>query len=191
MKTGRGQSAVVVALIVAFLALFGYLAVTTLGSKGYQEGADAIGESVGEVIDNSITTYDQDAENAIVQAAQALSFWLNSQKLVPNKHSIERHGADAWAATNCYNNNGFFQLWQVKNEFGEFDLHGLCRDSDGSILDVILRREGTSNRYNFINAFKPKKGILRDIIYWIKTGKGGSTINPPSDIIIYVDGIIP
>ena len=141
-------------------------------------GAEVIGESVGEAIDD-------------VNAAElAASFWVNSQKLYPNKHAIERHGADAWAATNCYNNNGFFQMWQVKNSFGGWDLHGLCQDQDKLVYDIILRRDGKTNRYNFITAFKPKGGFLKAVINYIKLGQKGEQVSPPSDILIYVDDVL-
>jgi hypothetical protein len=75
-----------------------------------------------------------------------------------------------------------------------FDLHGLCQESDKKIYDIILRRRGTSNEYDFINAFMPKKergNLLRDIIYWLKGKPGARAVNPPSDITIFIDGIAP
>ena len=184
----RGQSVAVFAVIILFIAVFGYLAITTMGSKGYQDGADVIGETVGEAIEGVTSEpSDADVESFIASADSAVKFWLNSQKLTPNTHSVERHGADAWAATNCYNNNGFFQWWRMGND----EFHGLCKEKDGSIYDVIFkRRSNTSREFDLRTCFKPDRQILKNLTNWFKNTKGGQSVSPPNDILIYVDDVI-
>ena len=172
-----------------------------------KKGADTIGNTIGNAIDNATSqpvtdesevgaftnaqyTYDQDVENLVWQAEHGVvaQFWVSKQKLYPNAHSVKTHGADAWAATNCYNNNGAIQIWMVN----PFEFHLLCKENNGTIRDLILGRENAnSNEYFFKNAFTPKQGVLKDIIYWLKQGKGAQDIKPLVDIIISVDGAIP
>jgi len=192
IKSERGQAELAIVLLLAIIALAWLFMSMAANQHGIQAGAETIGDAAGDAIDN--LTYDQEAENIIWQVEQGvvMDFWLNKQKLYPNKYAASKRPGESWAATNCYNNNGFFQLWQVLSDDGmNWDLHGLCQDNDKSVYDIILRREATSNHYNFINAFKPKRGILKDVIYWLKGKPGATTVNPPSDIIIYIDGIAP
>jgi ABC-type cobalt transport system substrate-binding protein len=194
-KPERGQAKVAIALLLAIIVLAWLFISMAANQRGMQAGADAIGEAAGKAIDN--LTYDQEAENIIWQIEQgpAVEFWLNEQKLYPNKYAANKRPIESWAATNCYNNHGFFQLWEVRSDDQmNFDLHGLCQESDKKIYDIILRRRGTSNEYDFINAFMPKKergNLLRDIIYWLKGKPGARAVNPPSDITIFIDGIAP
>jgi hypothetical protein len=194
-KSERGQAEVAIVLLLAIIALAWLFISMAANQRGMQSGADAIGEAAGEAIDN--ITYDQEAENTIwlIEQGLAMDFWLNKQKLYPNKYAANKRPVESWAATNCYNNNGFFQLWEVLgDDMINSDLHGLCQDSDKKIYDIILRRRGTSNEYDFINAFMPKKergNLLRDIIYWLKGKRGARTVNPPADITIFIDGIAP
>ena len=192
IKSERGQAETAIVLLLAIIALAWLFMSLAANQRGMQAGAETIGDAAGDAIDN--LTYDQEAEHIIWQVEQGvvMDFWLNKQKLYPNKYAANKRPVESWAATNCYNNNGFFQLWQVLSDDGmNWDLHGLCQDNDKSVYDIILRREATSNHYNFINAFKPKRGILKDVIYWLKGKPGATTVNPPSDIIIYIDGIAP
>jgi hypothetical protein len=186
LKSESGQAVIVLVLI--SVLVFGVVYLGLIANRpGIERGAEAIGDAAGEVIDDM--SYNQEAENAILLAQDQMvsDFWLNQQKLVPNKHSVDRHGADAWAATNCYNNNGFFQLWRIDNT----EFHGLCQDENNVVRDVILkRRSNNSNEFDFVNAFTPKDGWLKQVIYWIR-GKGGQMVAPPNNVVIYVDGVIP
>jgi hypothetical protein len=182
MKTGRGQSAVVVALIVAFLALVGYLAVTTMGSKGYQEGADTIAATIDSIADPEIFVIEE-----LASIDQAVGFWVNSQKLYPNKHSLEGHSDTAYKTTDCYNRNGTFQIWRIGNR----EFHLLCKDDDGSVRNIMLERESnTSNRFHMKNAFTRHNPAWDAVKAWLKS-KGGQPVSAPKDIIIIIDGIIP
>lgn len=176
MKSERGQAALGIVLIVAVFVIAFLLIGMAANQRGMQAGAEVIGESVGEAIDD------------ITAAELAVSFWVNSQRnIVPNKHAIERHGADAWATVDCYNRNGTFHIMSKKN--GEF--HLLCRDDDGSVRDMILkRRSPDSGEFDFVNAFTPKRGVFRDVLNWLIRDRAGKA-SMPDNVVIYVDGVIP
>ena len=186
IKSERGQAVVplaLIALIVFAVVYFGLIA----NQRNIADGADAIGNAVGETIDN----YDRDQgiENLIwqIENGAVTQFWLNHQKLYPNKHAVDKHKDDAWATTNCYNNNGAIQMWMID----PFEFHLLCREANGTIRDLILGRESAnSNTYFLKNAFTPKDGTLSRVLYWLK-GKGGTQITPPSNITITIDGMVP
>jgi hypothetical protein len=183
MKSERGNSNVLFALLAVFVLGLAFMGIAS-SLPGMKAGADTIGNAAGDAIDN--TTHDQDLENMVWIAQNATAFWVNQQKLFPNKHSIERHGADAWAATTCYNNNGTFQIWRVGND----EFHMLCKDIDGSIFDIILRRwSNTSKDFDFTSCFRKEKG-LRDALRWL-AGKRATNASLPEGITIYIDGVVP
>jgi hypothetical protein len=162
MKSERGQAALGIVLIVAVFEIAFLLLGMAAHQRGIQAGAEVIGESVGEAIETY--TYDQEIENIIWQVQNGIvsHFWVSQQKLRPNKHAIETHGDDAWAATNCYNNNGAIQMWMIN----PFEFHLLCQENDGTVRDIILgRNDSTSNRYFLKNAFTPKDGTLKRVLY--------------------------
>lgn len=190
MKAELGQAVLGIVLIVAVLAIAFLLIGMAANQHGMQAGAEAIGESVGEAIENY--TFDHEIENIVwhVQNGVISHFWVSQQKLYPNKHAIETHGDDAWAATNCYNNNGAIQMWMIN----PFEFHLLCQENDGTVRDIILgRNNSTSNRYFLKNAFTPKDGTLKRVLYWIE-GRGNAVTQldpPPTNIIISIDKAIP
>jgi len=175
IKSKRGQALIVLALIGIAVLLFA--AGMTANLPGMKKGADTIGETVGDSIDN-ITAEDL-----------AVSWWVNKQKLMPNKHAVEMHGADAWRSTDCYNRNGTFRIYRVGNQ----EFHFLCRDDDGSIRDIMFEREtNTSSRFHMKNAFTPQDyGIEKDVLRWLTKNKNAQQASVPNDIIIYIDGIAP
>ena len=190
MKSERGQPSLGIIFIVGVLALAFLLIGMAANQRGMQAGAEVISESVGEAIENY--TYDQEIENIIGQVQNGIvsHFWVSQQKLYPNKHAIETHSGDAWAATNCYNNNGAIQMWMIN----PFEFHLLCQENDGTVSDIILgRNDSTSNRYFLKNAFTPKDGTLKRVLYWIQN-KGNAVTQldpPPTNIIISIDKVIP
>ena len=140
-----------------------------------RRGADTIRETVGDAIDIS-------AEDL------AVSWWVNQQRLTPNKHAVEMHGADAWRATDCYNRNGTWRIYRVDNR----EFHFLCRDDDGSIRDTIWsRRTNTSREFDMVNAFTPQDyGIEQDVLNWLRR-KQAQQASVPNDIILFIDGTAP
>ena len=174
-KSERGQAVIVIVLIGIGVLLL--VAAMTANLPGMKKGADAIGETVGDTID-SITAEDL-----------AVSWWVNQQKLMPNKHAVESHGADAWRSTDCYNRNGTWRIYRVRNR----EFHFLCRDDDGSIRDIMFEREtNTSNRFHMKNAFTPQEyGVEKDVLHWLTNNKNAQQASVPNDIIIYIDGIAP
>jgi hypothetical protein len=89
-KPERGQAEVAIALLLAIIVLAWLFISMAANQRGMQAGADAIGEAAGKAIDN--LTYDQEAENIIWQIEQgpAVEFWLNEQKLYPNKYAANK-----------------------------------------------------------------------------------------------------
>jgi hypothetical protein len=183
-KSEHGQAAAAIALLLAILALALLLAGMAASQRGMQAGAEAIGNAAGNAIDSA--PWDPGLEDQVRTAESAAGFRVNQQKLVPNRHSVERHGADAWAATNCYNNNGTFQVWRV----GSREFHLLCRESDGSLFDIILRRRTNgSPEFDLTTCFRKEKG-LRDALQWLMN-KRAAKASVPGDITIYIDGVAP
>jgi hypothetical protein len=180
----RGQGVLVLVLLGAIVAAVMYFGLI-VNAPGMQAGADTIGDAVGDAIDN---TSRPGIEDLVWQGQNAISFWVNQQKLTPNKHSIERHGADAWAATNCYNNNGTFQIWRL----GNTEFHMLCKETDGvTIFDIVLRRwTNNSREFDFRTCFRKEKG-LADAIRWLRNKGAMENVKLPNDIIIYIDGVAP
>ena len=184
IKFERGQAEMAIVLILAVVAIAALFGMMAANQRGMQSGAETIGDAASDAIDNA--AHDQDFENQVWIAQNAVGFWVNQQKLTPNKHSVERHGADAWAATNCYNNNGTFQIWRV----GDTEFHMLCKDSNGSIFDIILRRwTNTSKEFDLTTCFRKEKG-LRDALQWL-INKRAVQASLPNDITIFIDGVAP
>ena len=155
-------------VVLAAILMFGMAA----NSTGMAEGAETIAEAI---IDN----------NSVVDDGLYMT-WKGRQTIMPNRHAIERHGADAWAATDCYNRNGAFHIMSINNH----EFHLLCRDDDNSVRDVIIKRRGNSNEFEFVNAFTPKDGVWRDVMNWLTRKNAGKAVMP-QDAVIYVDGIAP
>ena len=141
--------------------------------RNMQAGAEVIGDAVGEVIDNA--------------AAETYFAWKGTQTLYPNKHAIKNHAADAWTTVDCYNRNGAFHV--MSNAAGDFNL--LCRDDDGTVRDVILKRRGNSNIFDFKNAYTPKDGTFKAIKYWLENTWKCSKGSMPKDAVIVIDNVIP
>jgi hypothetical protein len=173
-QSKHGQALIVIVLIGIAVLLLAAAMSTNL--PGMQKGADAIGETVGDTIGN------------ITVEETVMTWWVNNQRnLVPNRHAVESHGADAWVTVNCYNNHGTFQIRRINNT----EFHLLCKDDDGSIRDLILgRRSNTSKEFDIRNAFTPKPNDWNSIEWWFK-GKGAEIVKAPKDMVIYVDGLIP
>jgi hypothetical protein len=166
MKAERGQSAVLVGLLLIFVvgAVFVLLAG---GLPGMKEGADTIADSI--------------------TSGESYVMWKGTQTLYPNQHAIASHGQDAYDSVDCYNRNGAFHV--MSNADGDFNL--LCRDDDDLVRDVIVKRRGSSNIFDFINAYTPKGGNFARIKYWLentwKCGKG----TMPNEAVIVIDGVVP
>jgi hypothetical protein len=177
MKSERGQAALGIVLVVAVFAIAFLLIGMAANQRGMQAGAEVMGESLGEAIDN------------VTAPELAASFWVNSQRnIVPNKHSIERHGADAWATTDCYNRNGTFAVYRVNNR----EFHLLCKDDDGSIRDLMLQRWlNNSKEFEVKNAFTPTPNNWTSIKAWLDGKRAELVMRGFKEIIIYVDGLIP
>lgn len=175
MKSECGQAALGIVLIVALLAIAFLLIGMAANQRGMQAGAEVIGERVGEAIDN------------VTAPELAASFWVNSQKLTPNKHAIQNHGDTAWKSTDCYNRNGAFQIWRIGNR----EFHLLCKDDDGSVRNIMLERESnTSNWFHMKNAFTRDNSTWDAVKAWLES-KGGNPVRVPKDMVIIIDGIIP
>lgn len=183
IKSERGQGVVVLVLLAGLVIAVVFLGLA--GSMGgMKRGADAIGESVGGAIDEQL---DAAAEQVAMQDLQLAVYWKGSQILTPNRHSVERHGADAYAAVDCYNRNGAFMVFE--NKSGDFNL--LCRDDDGKVRDVMLKRRGQSNIFDFKNAYTPKDGVFARIDHWLRTTWQSRPSAMPSDAVIVIDGVAP
>ena len=169
----RGQAVLVIVLlgvIVAAVVYFGLLA----NQRSMQKGAEAIGNAVGNAIDNAVE-------------AETYFAWKGTQTLYPNKHAIKNHATDAWATVDCYNRNGAFHV--MSNAAGDFNL--LCRDDDGTVRDVILKRRGNSNIFDFKNAYTPKDGTFKAIKYWLENTWNCDKGSMPNDAVIVIDNVIP
>ena len=185
MKSERGQAAVVVGLLLIFVV--GAIFMVLVGLPGMKQGADAIGDSVAEGVEAMLAVSPD--PNIELDIQNVTSFWVNSQRNIrPNTHSIERHGADAWATTDCYNRNGAFAVYRVSST----EFHLLCKDNDGSIRDLILRRwSNNSKEFEVKNAFTPTPNNWTSIKAWLDGKRAELLMRGFKEIIIYVDGLIP
>ena len=164
--------------LLAFLGIAVLLLAVTMAvhAPDLKKGTNTIGDTVGDDV------------NIIGAKDLAVSWWVNQQRLTPNKHAVEIHGADAWRSTDCYNRNGTWRIYRIGNR----EFHFLCRDDDGSIRDMMFEREtNTSNRFDMKNAFTPKdSGIEKEVVRWLDN-KSAKLASVPKEIIIYIDGIAP
>jgi hypothetical protein len=167
MKSERGQSAVLFGLLLIFVLGIAFFAISS-ALPGMRQGADTIAST-------------------LTSGNETYVMWKGTQSLYPNQHAISQHGQDAYDTIDCYNRNGAFHI--MSNTDGDFNL--LCRDDDGSVRDVILKRRGSSNIFDFVNAYTPKGGNFQKIRFWLentwKCGKG----HMPNDAVIVIDGVIP
>jgi hypothetical protein len=177
----QGQIAVVFALVLIVVLAVAFMGIA--GSMvGMKTGADAIGETMGDAIDNA--TYDQEFENLVWQAQNAVAAHVGAQRaLQPNQHAIAEHGNEAWAAVDCYNRNGTMHVMQTLDD----GIHLLCNDN-GKIHDVIVKQRGNTKEFDMKTAFTPKRGVLRDVLDWIRRKPGASKFTMPENSVIYVDG---
>ena len=175
LKSERGQIAVVALLVLAIVAVLLVFAMAG-NMPNMKTGADTIAETLTD-IDNQIAAQDY----------QQAAWWKGSQTLTPNRHAVERHGADAYSAVDCYNRNGAFMVFE--NKSGDFNL--LCRDNDGKVRDVMLKRRGKSNIFDFKNAYTPKDGVFSSIDHWLRTTWQSRPSTMPSDAVIVIDGVTP
>jgi hypothetical protein len=107
--------------------------------------------------------------------------------LQPNQHAILSHGDDAWATVRCYNKNGTFHIMSTKND----GYHLLCRDDDGSVRDLILKRRArNSNEFDMVNAYTPQDGSQREVIAYVMRKFQAGKAAMPADSILYVDGVL-
>jgi len=188
MKSERDQGTLVFVLVIALV-----LGVVVLGfmsslSGGYKTGADTLGNQVGDTIDNA--AHEQELRNLEWQFQNGVlvGFWVNQQRITPNEHALEEHGADAWAATNCYNDHGAFMTMA-----NGLDFYFPCREEDGKTvrLTVWRRESATSNRFHMQSAYTPKGGDWSKILKWLDRTHRATKAPVPQDIILIIDGIIP
>jgi hypothetical protein len=182
MKSERGQSAVLFGLLL--ILVIGAAVLAFSGSlPGMKEGADTIGESMAEGIENAVVPIDDLTIEGLT------FFWVNSQKLTPNAHALQNHADTAWQTTECYNNNGAFAMWRIGNR----EFHLLCLDDDGfTVRNIMLERESnTSNRFHMKNAFTRDDPSRAAVEVWLKGKRGEQVMRIPKDMIIIIDNIIP
>lgn len=186
IKSERGQAEIAIVLLLAIIAIAAFFGMMAANQRGMQAGAETIGDAAGETIDNA--TRDQELENEIWIAQNAVAAWVGGQRaLQPNEHAIINHGDDAWATVRCYNKNGTFHIMSTKDD----GFHLLCRDDDGSVRDLILKRRAkNSNEFDMVNAYTPQDGTQREVIAYVMRKFKAGKATMPSDSIIYVDGIL-
>jgi hypothetical protein len=177
MKSERGQSLVLVALGIVALALL--IAAMTGNLPGMKKGADTIGQSVGNQIDNLST-----AESEI-DLGTVVSAWVNSQRIYPNDHAVKRHDAAAIAATNCYNDHGVFYI--QANRSNDWYFHCLEEDRQ-TVRTTIWKRVG--NRFEMESAYTKGDGYWSwsQIKSFFETKWGATRAAFPADGVLYIDG---
>jgi hypothetical protein len=183
----RGQGVLVFVGLAALVAVILMLMMAG-NQRNMQEGAETIGETVGDAIDNA--TRDQDFENPVWQAQNAVAAHVGTQRaLKPNQHAIDHHGNDAWATVDCYNRNGTFHVMRTMVD-GNPRFHLLCNDN-GTIRDMILKQRGNNpNEFEIENAFTPQDGSLRKVLEWIGRKTGAIKFKMPENSVIYSDGVL-
>ena len=154
IKSERGQAEIAIALILTMIFIAALLGMMAANQRGMRAGADAIGEAAEEAMDSA--TGDQELDNEIWIAQNAVAAWVGGQlALQPNQHAILNHGDDAWATVRCYNKNGTFHIMSTRDD----GFHLLCRDDDGAVRDLILKRRAkSSNEFDMVNAYTPRDG---------------------------------
>ena len=182
MKSERGQPSLGIIFMVGVLAIAFLFIGMAANQRGMTAGAEVIGESVEEAIDAS---FDPNTENDLYTLQTAN---IAMMALAANKHSLERHGADAVITVDCWNRNG---TWRVYRE-GNTIFHMLCKDDDGSIRDIILeRRSNTSNQFDMRSAYTPRDGSQQAVLKRLEGLKAElHTKGLPKDMQIFVDGVL-
>jgi len=138
-------------------AAFGMMAAN---QRGVQAGAETIGNTIGDAIDDAAEEPEWRHIEWQVANRTVVSFWVNQQRIYPNKHSIEEHAGVAWLATNCYYDHGAFMVMR-SSITGDFYLP--CREEDGTVRLTVWKRESaTSKRFHLESAYTPKDGVWKN-----------------------------
>lgn len=172
------------ALIIFAIAYLGLIA----NQGSITQGVDTIGNAVGNSIDNAAEEQEwrniewQDLNGTVV------NFWVNNQRIYPNKHAKETHDVDAELSTNCYNDHGTFMTLANKNG----DWYFPCREEDGAVRLTVWKRESTtSNRFHMQSAYTPKDGNWARILEWLRNTHKATKASVPEDIVLVIDGVAP
>jgi hypothetical protein len=166
MKSERGQSAVLVGLLLIFVvgAVFVLLAG---GLPGMKEGADTIAEELVDI-------------NTVVSAH------VNNQRIYPNKHAQDTHDVQAVLATNCYNDHGAFFIQANKNN--DWYIHCL-EENNRTVRTTIWKRIG--NKFEMKSAYTKGDGAWSwtEIRTFFEKKWGATKATFPSDGVLYIDDV--
>jgi hypothetical protein len=173
--TERGQSLVLVALGLVALALL--IMAVTGNLPGMKKGADAIGESVANSLENT--------SEPEIDLGTVMSAWVNNQRIYPNKHAVDRHDVDAVTATNCYNDHGVFYI--QANRSNDWYFHCLEEDRQ-TVRTTIWKRDG--NIFHMESAYTKGDGAWSwaKIKSFFENKWGATRATFPPDGVLYIDG---
>jgi hypothetical protein len=183
MKSERGQGQMILVAIVALIAIAFLLAGMAANQHGMHAGANTIGNAVGEAIDDA---QDQEWRNIDWQILNGtvVSFWVNQQRIHPNKHAIDSHDTEAIVATNCYNDHGTFMVLANRSD----DWYFPCLEEDGKTVRLtIWKREG--NIFHLKSAYTKGDGAWswNQLREFLQTKWGATKATFPSDGVLYID----
>jgi hypothetical protein len=166
MKSERGQSAVLVGLLLIFVVGIVFFALSST-LPGMKKGADTIAE---ELVDTSTV----------------VSVHVNNQRIHPNKHAQDTHDVQAVLATNCYNDHGAFFI--QANKDGDWYFHCLEEDNK-TVRTTIWTRIG--NQFHLKTAYIKGDGAWSwsQIKAFFESKWGATRATFPSDGILYIDNV--
>jgi hypothetical protein len=166
MKSERGQSAVLVGLLLIFVLGIAFFALSS-ALPGMKQGADTIAEELVDI-------------NTVVSAH------VNNQRIYPNKHALDTHDVQAILATNCYNDHGAFFI--QANKDGDWYFHCLEEDNK-TVRTTIWTRIG--NQFHMQSAYTKGDGAWSwtKIRTFFESKWGATKATFPSDGVLYIDNV--
>ena len=181
-KSESGQAVIAFVLLGAIVFVVVYLGLLANRSN-IEQGAETIGDAVGDAIDNAATKDNIDWQ---IANGTVVSAWVNNQRIYPNKHAQDTHDAEAILATNCYNDHGAFFIQANKDD----DWYFHCLEEDNkTVRTTIWKRIG--NQFHLETAYTKGDGgwSWTQIKTFFESKWGATKATFPSDGVLYIDNV--
>lgn len=84
--------------------------------------------------------------------------------VIPSNHAVDRHGMEALAIRNCFEDNGDYQVW--RNTFNHDKFYHICQLEDNVFgIQVVCMNNAVCNE---VTAFIKGDGSMRELIAYLR-----------------------
>jgi len=157
-------------------------------APGIEKGADAIGNAVGDSIDDAARQQQEQEIREIdwqIANGALATFWVNNQRIPTNDHVVAQHGAEGVLAIHCYNDHGAFFI--QANKSGDWYFH--CMEEDNkTVRTTYWKKDG--NNFHLKSAYTKGDGAWSwsQIRAYFENTWRATKATFPSNGTLYVDG---